>query len=104
MFLHLSNFLRPTTPSFQTRIHDPHISNQIDGLGGLETVRPRTIRPLSRARPNIGFGAETAKFLGLGYGRNSKFSFGIVTASRNSDIEFGKHRFISQPFPKAVFA
>src|SRR6218665_3394286 len=41
---------------------------------------------------------------GFGYDRNSKFSFGIVTASRNSDIEFGKHRIILQPFPKAVFS
>src|SRR6218665_2297353 len=41
---------------------------------------------------------------GFGYGRNSKFNFGIVTASRNSDIEFGKHGIILQPFPNAVFA
>jgi len=40
---------------------------------------------------------------GFGYGRNSKFSVGIVrpTASWNSDIEFGKHRIILQPFPNA---
>src|SRR6218665_1549336 len=41
---------------------------------------------------------------GFGYGRNSKFNFGIVTASRNSDIELGKHGIILQPFPNAVSA
>src|SRR6218665_547779 len=41
---------------------------------------------------------------GFGYGRNSKFSFGIVTASRNSDNEFGKHGIILQPFPNPVSA
>ena len=62
-----------------------------------------------RVRPKLcfgyGFGAETAKFLGFrpgfGYGRNSKFSFSIVTASRNSYIEFGEHGIILQPFPNA---
>ena len=79
----------------------------------------------TRVRPKLGFGygfgAETAKFLGFGlvsvtavtcilvsagfgYGRNLKFSFGIVTVSRNSDIEFGKHGIILQPFPNAVSA
>src|SRR6218665_3864448 len=80
---------------------------------------------LDRVRPKLGFGygfgAETAKFLGFGLvsvtavtrilvsawfrlRRNSKFSFGIVTASRNSDIEFGKHGIILQLFPNAVSA
>jgi len=78
-----------------------------------------------RARPNIdfgyGFGAKTAKLFGLGLvsvtavtrflvsvwfrlRRNSKVSFRIVAASRNSDIEFDKHRIILQPFYNAVSA
>src|SRR6218665_2047288 len=53
-----------------------------------------------RLRPQLAFWCRP----GFGYGRNSKFSFGIVTASRNSYIEFGKHGIILQPFPNAVSA
>src|SRR6218665_2542644 len=53
-----------------------------------------------RLRPLLAFWFRP----GFGYGRDSKFSFGIVTASRNSDIEFGKHGIILQPFPNAVSA
>ena len=78
-------------------------------LSNLYTTLHITQAPRIRARPNIsyGFGAETAKF--FCFDRNSHFGFGlvlvtavtrklvsvsIVMASRNSDIEFGKHRII----------
>src|SRR6218665_1652239 len=39
----------------------------------------------TRVRPKLGFsygfGAETAKFLGFGYGRNSHFGFGLVSVT-----------------------
>src|SRR6218665_3672222 len=53
-----------------------------------------------RLRPQLAFWFRP----GFGYGRNSKLSFGIVTASRNSDIEFGKYGIMLQPFPNAVSA